>query len=373
MISMNSTDNNTLFSKFNGIICLFDESDQITYVNNTFEDTLDYKKHDLIRISISDLIHPDDKADFINAITTNNQNKITLRLFHSSGSHLYFSVSVYQFGDQFQIIGKQLKRSYKGFHFDIKKEDIADIETDQLQDVKDISEVIGNNLQSVQIALDNLPIDLWIKDANSKYVYMNKIMLKRTKIDPGSYLHKTDFDLYEPDVANDFITSDLEAIKSHKKLQFEFESKNDRYTKWTEVSKVPIYNANDEFIGLIGSAIDISQLKSIEKQLTVQAANLNEIIDSVFDFTIHIDNDGLIFQATQNKDSLFTAKEGEAYQITFQNYPAILKAIGDAYNMELIQFKTFVKDKEYTIIVKAIIHEESANSIIVLGKECHDE
>jgi PAS domain S-box-containing protein len=255
------------------------------------------------------------------------------------------------------------------FNFDTLKEAGLHLYKDFEFEADNIKDVIEDNFDSLRIALDNLPIDFWLKDKDHRYLYMNAIMLKRTGINEGEYYLKNDFELFDKQIANDFVTSDLEAIRSKKKTQYTFEAQTARFVKWTEVSKVPLYNVRGESIGLIGCAIDISESKNNEQKLLEENKVWLEVISTMFDIVLCTDSVQNIcqFYSTIIEDSeRFLYKP---YKEIFSTNRQFISFIDAAYNGIESEFTTMIDGASFHITVKPLKIDDTIHKIILYGRK----
>lgn len=365
---MNHKEYDEMYNDYEGIVCFFDDEDNIIYANERFSSLLGYTKKDIIDINIFDLISPDDRSEFTNAVFVNARKaQFTIRFYHKLGSHMYFSIYSYKFKNRYMIIGEQLKRNYKGYGF----EDFNNISSDDdviiNKDVNDISEIIDEQLDSLHLLVGKLPVDLWIKDKNQRYIYMNEIKSIKSNFKKEQYYLKNDFDLYPKAVANEFVSSDMEAIAAHKKVQFLFNSNRTNYSKFTEVAKVPVYNSKDEYIGLIGCAIDITQTKSSEQQLLQEKIATRQLLEHLYDLTFCVNHEGVITLAFGELLKGVKEYQEPQYFEFFKHQDKILELIGDAFKGNTRDEEILLFDQLVQIHVQPVYDEEHQIRVLVNG------
>jgi len=292
MRKKNPTD---FFENYKGIVCIFNSSDFIEYANKTLISLLGYKVEDLKSLKITDLIVPDEKSTFFDLFYADNlSHTTTVKFYHKSGSFRYFSIMVYDLGSDFIVIGNLINRNFEGYEFELMNDDYVFEDIFQEIETSDISSFIRGESLQLRLILDLIPIDIWIKDTNHRYIFANKSLSKHTGIAPNDFLSKSDFDLYESNIASDFLASDQITIEAKKKISFTFEAKSKKLLTWTEVTKVPIYNKDSKFIGLIGYALDISDVKRIEKSLNDETAKLDFALKNFNGIMFGVNNIGAV-------------------------------------------------------------------------------
>ncbi len=118
--------------------------------------------------------------------------------------------------------------------------------------------------------IDNLPLNVFIKDLESRKILVNKSELKYIGAkDLSEVLGKNDFDLYDKEVAEISRAEDLKVINSGKAmLSVEtINVKKDGSITTFLTSKIPLKSDNGKVKGLIGISLDISDLKRKEEEL----------------------------------------------------------------------------------------------------------
>ncbi|WP_240740188.1 PAS domain-containing protein [Flagellimonas allohymeniacidonis] len=117
--------------------------------------------------------------------------------------------------------------------------------------------------------IDNLPINVFIKDKDSRKILVNKAECDYLEVDAKQLIGKTDFDLYDPNVAQKSRDEDLEVIRTLKPMlaQETINVRKDGSITHFLTSKIPLLDLDGNAYGLIGMSLDISNLKQKEEQL----------------------------------------------------------------------------------------------------------
>lgn len=288
-----------LYEDFDGVVCLFDDNDNIIYVNKLFSSLLGYDENELVGSKIIDLIVPDEKSAFLDMYYFGNQKKdSTVKLYHKTGAYRYFSVKIYNLNKYNQMIGYLIKRTYQSYDYD--GESIIDKLYENLNniDADNLSEIIIKDSQDLRLVLDYLPIDIWIKDKYHRYIFANRTLAEHTSIPREDFYLKDDFDLFDNHIANEFLSSDQSAMDQKEKISYIFEAKSKKLLSWTEVTKIPVYNKNSDYIGMIGFAVDLSEIKRVERSLESKNARLEFILKNV---------QGVIFEIAKSGDLIFSS------------------------------------------------------------------
>lgn len=142
--------------------------------------------------------------------------------------------------------------------------------------------------------LDSIPDPIFMKDENLLWIYENPVILNLYNIDPNNYIGKAEDELLPQEFAQSCMQSDIDA-KNSKILNKSEERARDKEGNlhYYEVFKVPSYNQNDTFEGLIGIGRDITKTKQLTEQLssaleeqkklnqTIKLAQMGEMIENI--------------------------------------------------------------------------------------------
>lgn len=140
------------------------------------------------------------------------------------------------------------------------------------QDIHDEMEAeakIKGNEQLLTTLIDNLPLNVFVKDLDSKKILVNKAECEYLGKTPEELLGKSDFDLYDKEVAKISRDEDLEVIRTLKPILGKETisiKKEGQITNFL-TSKIPLFDIDGKINGLIGISMDITPIKKKEEQL----------------------------------------------------------------------------------------------------------
>src|SRR5690606_1012245 len=128
---------------------------------------------------------------------------------------------------------------------------------------------IKQNQQLLTTLIDNLPLNVYVKDLDSKKILVNKAECEYLGKSAKNLLGKTDFDLYDEEVAKISREEDLEVIRTLKPMlgKETISIKKDGQTTYFLTSKIPLFDLEGKISGLIGIGMDITAMKKKEDQL----------------------------------------------------------------------------------------------------------
>ncbi len=142
---------------------------------------------------------------------------------------------------------------------------IQDITEEVLADIK-----TKENEQLLKTLIDNLPLNVFIKDLDSKKVLVNKSECEYLGVKTANeLLGKNDFDLYEKEMAQISRDEDLLVMNSLSPIlgKETISIRNDGSVTTFLTSKIPLVGDDGTANGLIGISLDISRLKQKEEEL----------------------------------------------------------------------------------------------------------
>ncbi|MDO6605064.1 PAS domain S-box-containing protein [Arenibacter palladensis] len=142
-----------------------------------------------------------------------------------------------------------------------------------VQDITDFvqkEQKTKDNEHLLKTLINNLPLQIYIKDTQSKKLLANKSELQFLGIENEcDIIGKDDFDLYDRATAQKFREEDIEVMISQiPMLNKELTRTNPDGSVITFLtSKIPLIGENGEVTGLVGISMDISEQKQKQKEL----------------------------------------------------------------------------------------------------------
>ncbi len=139
-----------------------------------------------------------------------------------------------------------------------------------LTDLRKKEKQIREERKLLKTLIDNLPLNVFIKDLDSKKVLVNKAELNFCGLkNESEILGKDDFNFYDRDTANSSREEDLRVMNSLTPMlgQETINVKKDGTITTFLTSKIPLIGDDGKANGLIGISMDISDLKQKEREL----------------------------------------------------------------------------------------------------------
>ncbi|MFC1543517.1 PAS domain-containing protein, partial [Candidatus Neomarinimicrobiota bacterium] len=154
-------------------------------------------------------------------------------------------------------------------------------------------------VHELETILDLIPGIIAYKDKNNNLIRVNKYLADAHNMTKEEMRGKNCFDLYPKEQAQKYWDDDLEVINSRKPLlNIEESWQSDEGMKWVNTNKVPYIGENGEVIGVLGTAMDITELKQMEnalreseKTLAIKNDSLNDKNAALRELIRHIDDE----------------------------------------------------------------------------------
>lgn len=229
-------------------------------VNQSFCQSTNYTEAELLSLSISDLLHPDDleqNAANLEQLQKGPANTFTqeIRYHTKNGETRWATVSASNIYD----VQRHL------LYFLVQVQD-----TTERKQMEDDLRASQNMLQTV---MDNIPQAIFWKDKNSVYMGANRNAAAATGMTPQEIVGKTDYDLsWTKEQANAYRADDRRIMESNKpELHIiETQLQADGKQVWIDTNKIPLLDANNRVVGILGTFQDITERKQFEEQTRIQ-------------------------------------------------------------------------------------------------------
>lgn len=121
--------------------------------------------------------------------------------------------------------------------------------------------------------LDNFPFAVWLKDTDSRLLSVNAEFAKVFGFNTSDELiGKNDFDIAPLELAEKYRSDDFSVLESRQnKIVEEIIFTAEEY-KWFETYKAPVIDINQQLLGTVGFARDITERKQAEESLHLAAS-----------------------------------------------------------------------------------------------------
>jgi PAS domain S-box-containing protein len=139
-----------------------------------------------------------------------------------------------------------------------------------LEDQKRAEEALEREQYLMRILMDTIPDTIWFKDRDGRFLRVNKAQAKKLGVsEPAELLGKTDFDFFSAEHAQLAFEQELSIINKSQLIinDDELLTFADRPPEWVSVTKLPLFDQNNNIVGTYGISRDISERKKAEEEL----------------------------------------------------------------------------------------------------------
>lgn len=148
---------------------------------------------------------------------------------------------------------------------------------------------------SLQQFIDAMKEHVWMKDADGRYIFINRSVEMAWELSQQQILGHTDEELFTPQLAQQFIEGDKQSIaKGVQVTAGECKGLDiGNVESWLETTKVPVVSDTGELAGIIGISRNISSHKAAQDQLELASRVFENSVEGV----LITDVDGVIIDA----------------------------------------------------------------------------
>lgn len=119
--------------------------------------------------------------------------------------------------------------------------------------------------------INNIPHAIFWKDTNLVFMGCNKKFARQFDYDsPDEVIGKTDFEFpFSPELIKKYHSDDREVLSGISKINFEeTQTQLDGTEKTVLVSKIPLYGKDQKIVGVLGTYLDITEMKARQEEVT---------------------------------------------------------------------------------------------------------
>ncbi len=128
-------------------------------------------------------------------------------------------------------------------------------------------QALKDSQRLLQTVIDTIEGEVFVKDTNGKYLFVNKAFGKDFGVDPKAVIGKDDFFVFPPEAAAKLQENDKRIMAGRKAENIEESGMvKGRYLTYL-TNKVPLIDDNGNVLGICGVGFDITRQKKMEKAL----------------------------------------------------------------------------------------------------------
>ncbi|MEL6929163.1 MAG: PAS domain S-box protein [Cyanobacteria bacterium J06600_6] len=241
----------------------------VTRTNNYFCELTGYTESELLKLSIRDLTHPENFSESYQSIQKLCRQEISSfsvekRYLRKDGSIFWASTTV----SLIDVPGEKAQSC------------LAIIQN--ISERRKTEEELVNKQNHLEALLNNIPHIAWIKDAESRFISVNQALSNTVNKNIDSIIGQTDFDLSPADLAHKYVADDRLVMESGlSRTVAEKSITYDGTELWIETYKTPFRDATGNISGTVGIAVDITEHKNTQEQLSQSKQLLQLVLNTI--------------------------------------------------------------------------------------------
>lgn len=256
---------------------------KILYVNPAFEQVYGYSRKDIFENPdlYKEWIHPADRQRIMDVLQSESYK------------------STYIFNEQYRVIKKDgtiswiWNRSFPVWNDKGEAYRIVSVAAN-ISEIKKLEENLRKSQTQLQAILDNVPHLAWLKGIDARYISVNRSFCGYFKLPPGEIIGKTDYDLCQKKIADDYTRKDKLVVSTKQSRQFYEVEKKNSLKRYSETFKTPVLNDEGEVTGIAGISRDITDQKLAEKALIKSEEKFKDLVTLLPEVVFETDEDGVI-------------------------------------------------------------------------------
>lgn len=361
-------------------ITLFDLNLVQTYVSPSILNIRGFTAEEAIHHKIEDIVAPeslslvlDTFSNFmlIENIEPLNKDRIEIleiQIKHKNGLNVWVEVSA-------SLIRNE---NNKPLNIITVTRDIADRKK-ILQELKDSNRIY-------KLVAEKITDVVWLLDLNLKSIFVSPSIERFTGFSIPEYLTQTlsdRFTLESENFAKEMFSNELRKFKEmpetleaySKRIKLEYKCKNGG-TKWGELIITPLFNDQDNLVGIHGVTRDITDIEKAFVQLSYKNRVLNEInryaqdislinYEKIFEFAveklINLSKSSLVILSIYDKET----KEFVLKRSSFSNIE--VQMVSQILGISVNDFRMPVSDEYYQKFINEVVFESESLTKVSFG------
>ncbi len=157
----------------------------------------------------------------------------------------------------------------------------------EVQEREYVENALSAERNLLHAVIDAIPDDIFVKNEEGRFILANRTLARFFGVEsPEDIIGKTDGDFFPQKMAAQFETEEQMIVQSGQKMvdrEGLFISQETGMPRWVLTAKVPLCNADEQIIGIVGVNRDITERKQAEQAFIEEHNLLRTLIDNVPD------------------------------------------------------------------------------------------
>lgn len=170
---------------------------------------------------------------------------------------------------------------------------VVDVASD-ISQIKSLEDKLRKSKFQQQAILDNIPHLAWLKDKDGRFISANQSFCRFFNKELNEIIGKTDFDFCPRALAEDYLEKDMQVLHGGKPVIFYEIEDGENGKRYSETIKTPVFNENNEVIGISGISIDITEKKLSEKALLESEEKYRDLVTLLPEIIFETDETGKV-------------------------------------------------------------------------------
>ena len=215
----------------------------------------------------------------------------------------------------------------------------------------DLVEFIETNQHHLNGVIDLLPIPIFIKDTDGKYIACNFAFEEFSQLKREQLIGKSVFDLWNKDQAQVFHNKDMELFSNPGEQIYETEVDISEFDKYNiQFHKTTFRDLDGKLAGLVGVVFDITAKVELEKNLEILAIKEKEnVYKATVSSTQHILNNFLnqltLVNREINKNPTFDKEVAKKFKSMTEQATNLVAKLASVQKIEAEEIKKSVYPK----------------------------
>lgn len=251
------------------------QDETIAYANPAMERLFGAESTDFEGARFLELVAPDDRERVADALAGVGDEPVTVQFDAARAERRPTSVE-----SEWTVSDRTSERALVGSFRDV---------TERVQRESELE----RDREMLDSLLGNIPMSIYFKDRQSRHERVSTNMLcshpdsfitspeGKRHAHPEDIVGKTDFDLYDPALAESAVVEDQEIMESEEPVFNEVTESTTSLgeTIFTSTTKAPRYDEDGDVIGIVGVTMDVTDRLSYERELERQNDRLEEFTE----------------------------------------------------------------------------------------------